>query len=132
MNKVVARYADGRVVKGSTADFFPAKPLFHLTPVQAPPGALPTEICLADLKAVIFVKDFSGDPSHVDRNDFDPSRPAPGRKIRVRFNDGEVLVGTTAGYKPGRPGFFLEPADASSNTQRCYIVAQAAESVGFI
>jgi len=132
MNKVVARFADGRLVKGMTADFFPAKDLFHVSVANAPAGAKPVEIHMKDLKALFFVKDFAGDPQHVKRNEFDPSHPLPGRRIRVVFKDGEVLVGTTTGYQPGRPGFFLVPADASSNNERCYVVAASTREISFL
>jgi hypothetical protein len=33
MNKVVVRFADGRMLKGTAADFFPGKDLFHVSPV---------------------------------------------------------------------------------------------------
>jgi hypothetical protein len=132
MNKVVARFADGRVVKGTTADFFPAKDSFHLSVATDPAGAKPVEIHTKDLKALFFVKDFAGDPQRVKRNEFDPSRPPAGRRIRVVFKDGEVLVGTTTGYQPGRPGFFLVPADASSNNERCYVVAASTQEISFL
>lgn len=49
-NKIVVRYADGRVLKGSTADFSPAKPTFHLVPAtESGPSADVLEIKLADL-----------------------------------------------------------------------------------
>lgn len=50
----------------------------------------------------------------------------------MAFKDGEVLVGTTTGYQPGRPGFFLEPADTTSNIERCYVVAAATLDVSFL
>ena len=56
-------------------------------------------------------------------------RPVPGRKLRVVFRDGEQLLGTTQGYAPGRPGFFLVPADPESNIVRCYVVTAATERV---
>ena len=110
MNKVVVRFVDGRVLKGMTADFIPAK----------------------DLKALFFVKDFVGSPKHIKRNEFDPAHSPAGRKIRVRFIDGEELVGTMTGYQKGRPGFFLVPANADSNTERCYVVAAATREIRFI
>jgi hypothetical protein len=132
MNKVVARFADGRLLKGMTADFVPAKDLFHVTPAMAPPGTKPLEVRTSDLKALFFVKDFGGDPDYAERKEFDPSRPVAGRRIRVVFEDGEVLVGVTQGYQPGRSGFFVEPADPRSNNDRCYVVATATRSVAFI
>ncbi|MFZ1684169.1 MAG: hypothetical protein WAU88_08590 [Candidatus Zixiibacteriota bacterium] len=132
MNKVVVRFADGRIVKGTTADFVPAKDVFHVKVTTEAAGAKPVEVHLKDLKAVFFVKDFTGNSQHVDSNDFDPSRPSAERKIKVEFKDGEVLVGTTAGYQPGRPGFFLVPADQASNSERCYIVTASTRQVSFI
>ena len=52
--------------------------------------------------------------------------------MQVTFKDGEVLVGTTQGYQPGRPGFFLLPADPRSNNERCYIVTSATQTVTFV
>ena len=131
VNKVVARFADGRVVKGMTMDFFPAKPLFHVSVVGAPPGTPPMEINANDLKALFFVKDLAGNPAYVESKEFDPQRVVAGRKIRVLFKDGEVLVGTTTGYQPGRTGFFVEPADGGSNNERCYVVTAATAEVTF-
>ena len=132
MNKVVARFADGRVVKGRTSDFFPAKDYFHLSVANTPEGTKPVEIHTKDLKGLFFVKDYAGDPLHDEQNEFDPTHPPAGRRIRVVFKDGEVLVGTTTGYQPGRPGFFLVPADESSNIERCYVVADSTEKIGFL
>ncbi len=132
MNRVVARFADGRVLKGTTADFSPTKDLFHLTVAPASAGAQPVKVRIAELKAVFFVRDFAGDPDRHDRQDFDPSRPAAGRRIRVVFNDGEVMVGATTGYQAGRPGFFMVPADGASNNERCYVVTAAIREVSFL
>lgn len=131
MNKIVARYADGRMVKGTTVDFFPTKDLFHVSVTENGAARL-VEVSLKELKALFFVRDFSGDPKHVQTNEFDSSKPAPGRKLKVIFTDGEVLVGTTTGYQPGRPGFFIVPADAASNTERCYVVTAHTREVSFI
>jgi hypothetical protein len=132
MNRVVARFADGRILKGMTADFFPNKSAFHLSVTGAPSGTDPVEIKMPELKALFFVKDLVGDPGYVERKEFDPTRPPTGRKIRVVFKDGEELIGTTTGYQPGRPGFFLIPADDGSNNERCFVVTDAAEEISFI
>jgi hypothetical protein len=131
MNKVVARFADGRIVKGETSDFSPAKEIFHVIGTTAS-GAKPTEIRTDELKALFFVKDFAGDPQHAERNQFDDSRAVAGRRLRVTFKDGEVLVGATSVYQPGRPGFFMVPADPGSNIERCYIVTTATRQVELI
>ena len=132
MNKVVVRLADGRMIKGQTSDFVPAKDSFHVSEAAAAAGDKPLEIRMKELKAIFFVKDLTGDPQHAERNEFDPAHPSVGRRIRVEFADGEVLVGTTQAYQPNRPGFFLEPADDGSNIERCYVVAAATRQVTFI
>ncbi len=132
MNKVVARFTDGRMVKGMTSDFFPGKDRFHVRVAMALAEGEPVEIQTKDLKALFFVKDFAGDPQHVELKGFDPSQPPVGRRIRVEFKDGEVLVGTTQGYQPGRLGFFVVPADASSNNERCYVISAATQKVDFL
>jgi len=132
MNKVIARYADGRLVKGHTADFFPGKEIFHVNRYDAAPGEKPVEVWMKDLKAVFFVKDFAGNPKHVKTNEFDPSKPAIGRKIKVVFNDEEVMVGTTTGYQPGRQGFFIVPADSGANNERCYVISAFTKEIKFL
>ncbi len=132
MVKIVARFADGRMIKGFTGDFVPTKDRFHVTVAGAPGGSPSTEVLVKDLKALFFVRDFAGEPAHKDRNEFDPARPPVGRRIRVLFKDGEVMIGTTVGYQPGRVGLFLVPADPDANTERCFVVTDATESIKFI
>ena len=130
LNKVVARFVDGRVVKGSTSDFSPAKDTFHVVPNDC--GQKPVQVLVRQLKAVFFVRDLAGNPRHEERKEFDLAKPPTGRKIKVEFKDGELLVGTTQGYQPERSGFFLVPADATANNERCYILASAVKKVSFI
>jgi hypothetical protein len=129
LNKVVARFRDGRLVKGSTSDFVPAKEFFHVALADAPVGTRPTMVQLKDLKALFFVKDFEGRPDYKPTNEFDGDKAPPGRRIKVVFSDGEVIVGTTQGYQPGRPGFFMVPADQAANIDRCYVVAASTSEV---
>jgi len=79
--------------------------------------------------AVFFVRDHAGDPEHNESNAFESGALVHGRKIRVTFNDGETLVGSTQGYTPNRPGFFIVPADPKSNIERCYVVTSSTREV---
>lgn len=133
MNKVVVRYADGHMVKGTTTDFFPGKEVFHVNVANSPAGSKPVEIyVVSGLKAVFFVKDLAGDPQHVKSNQFDPAHPPIGRKIKVVFKDGETIIGTTTGYQPGRSGFFLVPADTEGNNERCYVITTFTKEINFL
>jgi len=123
-NRVVARYKDGRVVKGSTTDFSPVRELLH---VQTENGMV--EVRHGELKAIFFVKDFAGNPERKKTNLFPAERPVVGHKIAVEFADGEILVGTTIGYRPDRKGFFVVPADPEGNAERCYVVTSATVAV---
>ncbi len=125
--RVVVRYLDGRVVKGTTEDFFPNRPSFHLHVLGT--GAL-EDIRCKDLKAVFFVKDFAGSRLRKDKSGFvqatDPSR---GKKIAVLFKDGELYCGYTLAYTPDRDGFFVEPADSNTNNLRAYVLTHATREV---
>ena len=132
MNQVVARYPDGRLLKGHTVDFLPTTDTFHLFPAGSYPGARPLEIDVRDLKGLFFVKNFMGNPAHVKRNIFEPTNLTPGRRLRVVFKDGEVMLGHAQGYHPERRGFFLLPADQRSNNERCYVVAAATREIAVI
>jgi len=132
VNRVVARFADGRMVDGTTVDFSPEKDVFHVSAAAAPARAKPVAIHTKDLKALFFVKDFAGDPQHTEWKMFHPAQPRTGCRLRVAFKDGEVLVGTTTSYQPGRKGFFLVLADASSNIKHCYIVTAATQEISLL
>ena len=78
-NKVVARYRDGRVIKGSTTDFIPTRDVFHVHPEG---GGLGVPVRHTELKAIFFVRDYAGNPEHRVKNEYDTStaqdRSAPG------------------------------------------------------
>lgn len=126
---VVAHFRDGRVLKGTTQDFGPLKPAFHLFPADRPDGKA-LSVPVGSLKAVFFVKSWDGDPERQDTYDFDAAH-GQGRRVRVSFEDGEVVDGFTMGYAKDKQGFFLIPADPESNNVRIFVVASATRSVEF-
>lgn len=128
-NKVVARFVDGRTIKGTTVDFLPGKDAIHVIESNSPADAIAIPIRMRELKALFFVKDLVGDPQRSKAREPGPARPSAGRAIKVVFNDGEVLVGTTTGFQYGRPGFFVEPEDASANEERCYVLVAATQEI---
>jgi uncharacterized protein DUF6982/PilZ domain-containing protein len=126
--KVIARFIDGRIVAGYTNDFHPTKQQLHLFP--NPRQGESTFIPLAQLKALFFVREFSGDPTLVESKDF--VDPPQGRKVEVAFHDNEVMVGSTLGYRGEGNGFFLHPADGRSNNLRVFVTAAGVRRMRFL
>lgn len=126
-NTVVVHSTDGTIQKGVTNDFFPNKETFHLSEKETEEVR---EISLRGLKAVFFVKSFEGNPEYRERPDRE--RVGFGKKIEVRFRDGETLIGFTQGFSPNRTGFFVFPADPESNNDRVFVLNAATEEVRFL
>ncbi len=126
--RVVARFNDGKMVKGTTQDFFPNRPSFHMLPADGSPAI---EVRCRQLKALFFVRTFQGDAQRKDSRGFvtAPPETAQGKKIAVRFKDGELICGYSLSYTPDREGFFIFPADAGSNNTRIFVVAAATADV---
>ena len=124
-NLVVARYADGRVLKGVTQDFSPNRGIFHVHPDGG--GGDAVELRFKHLKALFFVSSLTGDPARQDVRGFldGPEETQKGKKIAVRFRDGELICGYTLSWTPEREGFFLFPADTTSNNQRIFVITAA-------
>ncbi len=122
-NRIVVKFKDNTVSKGKTNNFSPNKAQFHLEEMN---GDI-VEISNEDLKAVFFVKDFKGNKNHDDN--YNDEIAAGGRKIKVRFFDGETVVGYTLGYSPDRQGFYLSPADLQGNNERIFVVKSATEKI---
>ena len=126
-NQVVARYRDGRLLKGLALDIDPAKPTFHVRPA---PGQA-TTVRLADLKAIFYVRSLDGNSEHVETLTPDPTdaRARATRLVTLRFTDGEVMVGHSIGYPMNRPYFYIVPVDPRSNNIRIMINRSALESI---
>ena len=131
-SKIVARYQNGKILKGYTQNFSPNKPIFHLNLLGASGSGDLVEVNLEDLKAVFFVRDFTGNAKHVERKQLAPGDRPQGRLMEVTCKDGEVMVGTTTGYDPKRPAFFLFPIDQSSNNVRVFMVTSAVRTARFL
>ena len=126
-HKVVARYANGKILKGYTFNFSPNRTRFHLfRTVTADRGTL---ILMKDLKAVFFVRDFAGDPDHSEPTAFDGAPRPAAHKVRVEFFDGELLCGYTTMADLHELGFFFVPVDPESNNVRVFAALAAVSSV---
>ncbi|MGE5815510.1 MAG: PilZ domain-containing protein [Acidobacteriota bacterium] len=129
-NRIVVRYADGRLAKGFCQDFFPPRGHFHLWRMPSVLSRDRVTIPIGDLKAVFFVRDFDGNPGYVEEKT--AARPSSGRAIAVTFLDNEEMTGTTMNYQPGALGFFIQPLDAANNNLRAYVVSRTVRHVRFL
>ena len=120
VNKIVVHEKSGNVIKGTTADFLPKRPLFHLS-VGGMHGEEMKKIFINDLKAVFFVRDFGGNKDYKETKSPD-GLPGSGKKIRAVFKDGETISGYTHVFNMDQPGFFLIPLDQKNNNERIFIV----------
>lgn len=118
-NLVVARYTDGRILKGASLDVSPDRPRCHL---RIASGEM-IQIVLAELKALFFVKSMDGNPAHVEGASIAAADPRlrGSRLIEVEFTDGERIVGLTPRYPPKGTFFFLIPVDTASNNIRILV-----------
>ena len=130
--KVIMRYANGKLIKGYTNDFFPNKTLFHVRSIESEPTDKGEEVYVKELKAVFFVKDFVGNAAYNEIKHFAEGQQYCGRKVEVTFTDDEVLVGSTVGYDPSRLGFFVTPVDPQSNNLRVFVISEAVRNFRFL
>lgn len=126
LGKLVAHFRDGLIVKGFSRDFDPAAEFFHL--VRRRGGvAASREVRLDELKALFHVKTWGRKDRHMGREpgfpEGDVNRPPDGPYIRTvaEFFDGEKIFGFTRDYDPGRPAFYLYPADPEDNNAKIYV-----------
>jgi len=133
LNKLIARYTDGKMLKGSTQNFDINAAYFHLLPDQAAnadngAAGKTVEVLVGQLKAIFFVADFAGCPTYEELKQFCPESPQ-GRRVKVVFNDGEVMLGATLNLDSTAHGFFLFPADPRSNNKRVYVINKSVKSI---
>ena len=129
-NLVVARYKDGRIIKGTTYDFGPQKKGFHVVPLGEE-GRKVSEVLFSDLKAVFFVKSLEGKQDHPSAREGieEKTEPMGQMKVKITFLDGETLMGTTQGYTLEREGFFIVPLEEDSNNLRIFVISKAVKEV---
>ena len=127
--KIVAKFKDGRMLKGTTNNFWPGQAFFHLKPAGSPPAKPPVEVLVSELKAIFFVRSHEGNSKRVKQKFFPPGTHPVGQKMQVIFTDGETVVGASMNYDRQAQGFSLIPADAGGNNLRIFVVNQAVREV---
>jgi hypothetical protein len=125
---IVARYLDGRLLKGITSDFQPGEENFTIKVSEGPWHGETVTVAVASLKALFFVKTLHGNREYQEKK-LQPPKNLPGEKVLVTFHDGESIRGTATGLNLKLPGFYLFPADLESNNKRIFIVRSSVKSI---
>jgi len=129
--KVVVKYQNGDIIKGWVEEFKPERESFLLFPLFEYSKEERIEIEFSSLKAVFFVKDFTGNKDYKKVRTFNvdlkitPSQ----RKLLINFLDGEHLYGTSHTYGKHKIGFFVYPIDPKDNSERIFVIHKAIESI---
>jgi len=130
--KIIARYLDGTILKGTTHNFQTTGAPFHLLPSGYGSSAKPTVVDIKKVKAIFFVDNFEGKPAYQERKKFNHSDTPQGRRVEIKFIDGESLAGAVSQYSPLALGFFLFPVDRDSNNQKVFVVNSSVKDVIFL
>jgi len=130
-NKLVVKYKDGRILKGVSRDFFPNRDMFHITLGSLTDSGETLDVDVNELKAIFFVRDFGGNKNYKERKDFELMKML-GKKMKVKFLDGEEIWGYIQAYSPQSKGFFLFPADPNCNNIRIYVLNKSVQSVNIV
>lgn len=87
-------------------------------------------VCLSQLKAVFFVRDFKGDPKYQPVQFLNKAPTSEKLWVRVEFTDGEVLEGRVNNSLDllVQAGFYLWPSDHETNNLSVFIPKSAIAS----
>lgn len=124
------RCLDGRVIRGHIDDFSASD---ERVTVEDESSAR-REIGVGELKAIFFVRTFEGNKSYAEKKSF-LDQVSLGKRVFVKFKDGECMNGYIEGGVPWKrgfflepkkgPGFFLLPVDNESNNIKVFVVASS-------
>ncbi len=136
-SRAVLRFNDGKILKGFIIGFTSETDVVSIEEAETH-KALTTDIHL--LKAIFFVRSFEGNRHYREKKSYGLTRPK-GRKIFIKFKDGEDMVGFLIGDVPwekgfflsksdnAQKGFFISPADEDSNNEKVFVISSSVKDV---
>jgi small nuclear ribonucleoprotein (snRNP)-like protein len=136
--KVVLHLKNKSLLKGTLTRLASEKGSLTILPDDAPDAE--KNVNLDDLKSIFYVKSFGGNKGYKEKKRFG-LMTSKGRKVIVKFYDGEIITGfvkqdipwqkgfflSTLG--PDEKGFYLYPSDPESNNIKIFIVATSVVEV---
>ena len=124
--KIVVHFNNGRVKKGTTDNFDDLRNTFRMITLEGKHEV----IYISELKSVFFVKDFEGNKHFT--YDYRDKFSSTGKKVKIEYHDGEIIIGSAINYSSLREGFTLIPADPDGNNFRIFVVKAAVKHVQFL
>ena len=128
--RAILRFLDGRMLKGFIRNFTLADDHVFIDDESSDSQ----KVKLKELKAIFFVKKFEGDKDHREKKSFAGTKRT-GKRLFVKFKDGEQMTGYLEGDTPWDKGFFLDlkktsgfflrPVDEESNNLKVFVVTSA-------
>ena len=132
--RAILRFLDGSMLKGLIKDFTLADDFVYIEDESSEKQ----KIKLKQLKAIFFVRKFEGNKDHREKKSFTGAKRA-GKRLFVKFKDGEQMTGYLEGDTPWDKGFFLDlkkssgffliPVDQDSNNIKVFVVTSALQDV---
>ena len=124
--RIVARFEDGRLLRGFCRDFLPIGGAIDVWALPDAPQQARITVPVRHLKAVIFQS--AGEPGRIG----DTRLEQPGSRARraaVTFLDDEVIEGMVLDYQPDGVGFYLVPLDTARDDVRFFVFLRAIREV---
>jgi len=137
-DQAVLHLRAGKLLKGLLTGFTPTGDTLFLQ-LESEPSKPPITVKVSDLKAIYYVRSLSGNKQYKKKRYFG-SAETKGKRMMVRFKDGEILCGFVEGDLPWKDGFltatdpnlkgfFIYPADPEGNNTKVFVVTTAVEDV---
>jgi len=125
IQKIVVHFLDHTLVKGHARFFYHHQMQMLMETLEGEQRLVP----FSAVKAVFFVRSFTGDRKRQEKKRFLAGSPRFGQSVRVIFLDGEILLGRALGYRPEDQGFYFKPADPDSNNEIIYVPQTSVKEV---
>lgn len=136
--KVVLHLREGSLLKGTLTRFSIDGDTLSLLPDGE--GGRTRDVPIDSLKSIFYVKSLGGNKEYREKKHFG-LMPSKGRKVIVKFADGELMTGFVekdvpwqkgfflSTLDPDQKGFYLYPSDPESNNVKIFIVASSVVEV---
>ena len=125
-NKIVVRLKDKTLMKGTTSDVVMKERYFNMKLLSG--DVIPVDV--KKVKAVFYVKTFDGNRNY--KCLYKDIIPWGGEKVKIKFFDGEEMIGYSPNHLKGRFGFFVTPADLLCNNKKVFVATSSTEEIKFI